>query len=158
MQHLIYSTINLGLILGIIGYLLRKPLGEFMSSRHHSTVKDIADVRDLARRAEEKFQDYSAKLKAIDVEVQSILNQAQRETAEIKKKIVENAEKISKTLIKDAGSSLDAMLVEVKAQIRREFAETLVARLEKQLSSSLTGEDRSRIQKEFSTQLQAVRA
>jgi F-type H+-transporting ATPase subunit b len=157
MQHLLFSSINLGIIIAVLAYFLRKPLADFMVSRHLDTVKEIKSVRELSRQAEEKFQDYSAKLKAIDVEVQSVTGQAQREADSLKKQIISNAEKISKTIIDEARGSLSSMLAEVTAQIRKDFVEGLIKELESRLSKSVTAADRERVQGDFSTQLKAVK-
>jgi len=156
MKHLLISTFNFSIFTAILVYLTRKPLMDFVAERKVLLARDLDDVRDRLRSAREKFDEYSAKLKAIDAEIAGYQQRTRAEAASTHAKIISEAKQTAGTVISDARTFSSAKMGELKAEISADLGAKVVERAEALLKQRLTKDDRVRLRKEFSSELEVV--
>lgn len=156
MHSLIAPTINLLALVGVLAYYLRQPLKEFVSQRHSFLRDEIQSVREQLRKAQGSYDEFTAKLKAIEVEAGALLDQARQDAAATRARIVDNAQKLSANIAIEAKSSAQNAFGDLRAQLRSELATQVVGRAEELLRERLTGDDKARIRREFSVQVESI--
>jgi F0F1-type ATP synthase membrane subunit b/b' len=156
MQTLIAPFINLLILVGVLVFYLREPLKVFAETRHHTIREDLESVRNQLRAAQEKHAEFSAKLRAVDAEVNGIKSQMVQDAQAMKSRIVAEAQKLSGNVIEDARHASAVLYTEFKSSLYSELGSRVLDRAEAILKERLTGDDRARIRKEFSSQVETA--
>lgn len=156
MSELFAPTINLIILVGILVYYTRHPIKKSVQDRHASLRDELARVRDLLRQAQEQYNEFSSKLKAIEAETTALRQQAVQDAEAAKQRLVNDAQRMSLGISSDARKAAESLYGELKSQLASEVGGRVLERAEAILRDRLTGDDRARIRKEFSTQVETV--
>jgi F0F1-type ATP synthase membrane subunit b/b' len=135
---------------------LRQPVRQFTLDRHHSISKELVEVREQLRTAQEKYNEFTGKLKSVDSETKALREQTQQEAIALKQRIQTEARHMSTVLVADAKSSSQNLFVELKEQLYHELMGRVIERTEKVVRDRITGADKDRISREFSLQLEKL--
>ncbi|MFL5812659.1 MAG: hypothetical protein ACJ763_03710 [Bdellovibrionia bacterium] len=156
MSELFAPTINLLILVGILVYYTRHPIKKSVEDRHTGLRDELARVRDLLRQAQEQYNEFSSKLKAIEAETTALRQQAIQDAEAAKQRLVNDAQRMSQGIASDARRGAESLYAELKTQLASEIGGRVLERAEAILRERLTGDDRARIRKEFSTQVETV--
>lgn len=154
MHTLIAPTINLLILLAVLGHYLKEPLKAFVTGRHDSIREELHSVRDQLSGAKKKFAEFSAKLTALGEEVSRLKAQSKVDAEAMRQRVLADAKKLSVNIKADAQASAQSLYGELKGQLRHELGAQVLDRAEAILKTRLTGDDRVRIRQEFSMQLE----
>ena len=146
----VYSVINFSVFSGMGFYYLRGPVKNYVSGRHTFMRDEVAKVREQLRSSQEKYEEFSAKLKAVDVEVVTIRENSQKDAAALKARMTAMAKQVAGTVIVEARSRATSLATECREQLRAEVGLRIVTRAQELILNRMTGDDRARIRKEFS--------
>lgn len=135
---------------------LKQPVRDFLQNRHESIKQEIQSVHDQLVQAQKMFDEFSAKLESIDQEIRDMREQSVQDIAQLKERVLEETERLSKMIISDATLASSSLYDEFKKELFGELSCKVLTRAEHILKDRLTGDDRSRLRKEFSMQLEAV--
>jgi F-type H+-transporting ATPase subunit b len=152
---MVAKFLNFFILFSGITYLVRKPLKEFVFTRHTTLREELETTRAMLAAAQKKFQEFSNRLHAMDSEIETLVRESREEAQGSKVRILTEAKKMSDTILIDSKKASETMLLEFKKQIKTEFAGQVLARAETILKSKLTGDDRVRLVKDFSKQVGA---
>ena len=153
MEALIGQAIHLGILIGLLYFVLRKPVRQFFSERHERIQREVDEVRVALRAAKERSEELSAKLKGIDAELASMRRAHLAEAERAKDIAVKNAERMSATLVQDAERSSEALFSDLKNEIVKDLGMRVLAAAEERIRSGLTAADRSRLRETFTAQV-----
>lgn len=153
MEKLILSTINLSIFLAILFYYTKKPLKEFVKNRHETIRNLVQQARQEIAAAKADFDEYSAKLKAVDSQVTALKKEVRLEAEDVSRQIVSSAKERSSLIVGDSRASVQAQVEDLRNEIKREFAVKVFERAEEAVQQRLTGADRDRIRREFSSRV-----
>lgn len=156
MSDLIYPTINLAILITIMVVYLREPISGYVRTRHETLRDELRRVRDLLANAKAKYDEFSAKLKAMEAEIHSLRDQAKQDAASAKSKILAEAQSLSATIVSDARKSAQGLYGQLRSELFTEVGGKVLDRAEAMLRERLTGDDRARIRNEFSSQVESV--
>jgi F-type H+-transporting ATPase subunit b len=156
METLIAPLINLLILVGMLVFFLRKPLRTFVEARHHTIRESLDSVHKELRSAQEKHAEFSAKLRAVDAEVSGLKAQIAQDAQAMKSRIVAEAQKLSSNVIEDAKHASAVLYTEFKSSLYSELGARVLDRAEAILKDRLTGDDRARMRKELSTQVETM--
>lgn len=157
MHQLIAPTFNFLVLIAILAYYLKQPIKDFVSNRHVSMRDELARVRELLKQAQSKNEEFVSKLKAIDAEVASLRQQMAQDAKSAKQRLVSDAQRLSATIVSDARMAAEGLYSDLRGQLHSELGSRILERAETLLRDRLTGDDRARIRKEFSSQVEGVR-
>ena len=157
MHSLIAPAINLGILLVVLFVYLKTPIQQFVSNRAVTVGQELKKVREMLRDAQEKHDEFSAKLKSIEIEVSALREQAKQDAQAAKLRILSEAQRACSTIVSDARSTSEGMYADLKTRLFSEIGQQILARTEVILRDRLTGDDRARIHSEFSTQVEAMK-
>ncbi|CAM6054216.1 unnamed protein product [Sphagnum tenellum] len=135
---------------------MKQPVKDFVLQRHHSIRKEIQEVRQDLKTAQEKYEEFSSKLKAVDTEVAALRTQTQQEIAALKQRILSNSAGFHSISLPMLSLLPEGLYLELKGQLYSDLSHQVLERAEILVRAQLTGEDRNFIQSEFSKQLEAV--
>jgi F0F1-type ATP synthase membrane subunit b/b' len=156
MSELFAPTINLLILVGILVYYTRHPIKKSVQDRHAGLRDELARVRDLLRQAQEQYSEFSSKLKAIEAETTALRQQAIQDAEAAKQRIITDAQRMSSGIANDSRKAAQSLYSELRTQLASEIGNRVLERAEVILRERLTGDDRARIRKEFSTQVEMV--
>jgi F0F1-type ATP synthase membrane subunit b/b' len=156
MSSLFAPFINFGMLVGFLTFKLRQPVKDFVANRHDGIRDEILSVQDQLRIAQEKFDEFSAKLKAIDVELAALKEQAKQDALAIQQKLVADGQKMASLIVSDARAAAGHLYQELRGQLYSDLSSHVLERAEKLLQDRLTGADRVRIRQEFSHQMESI--
>lgn len=157
MHTLIAPLINFVVLVTILTFAMRKPLKEMVRERHE-TLKDKLEAtqRELAS-AQKKFEEYSMKLRSLEGEIVDYRRNAVEDAEAMKTRIVHEAKKMADTIVIDAKKTAEAMGSEFKDKMRAELAQSVLVRAENMIRTKLSDNDRARIRKDFSKEVETSR-
>lgn len=150
MGSLFAPALNLGILLAILFYYLKGPFKNYVQSRHTLIRNDLGQVRELLRVAQERYEEFSAKLKAVDVEIASVRERSQQEAEQLRGRIVSHAKQAAGSILIEAKFRAESLVSESRDQLRAELGQNVVNQAERLIQNLLTGDDRARIRREFS--------
>ncbi|HLE00113.1 MAG TPA: ATP synthase F0 subunit B [Bdellovibrionota bacterium] len=153
MSGLILPFINLGVLIGILVYYTRKPLKSFVQSRHHTILSELKEAQDQLHRAQEQYEEFSAKLKAIGAEISAFRDQTRQEATQARARISADAKRVSAAVVTEARATAEGLVTELRGQLHAELMAGVISRAEKLIVARLTREDRVRIHQEFSKEI-----
>jgi F0F1-type ATP synthase membrane subunit b/b' len=156
MKALLFSFINLGILVALLVWKTKKPLLTYVAQRAEDIRSDVETVSELLHKAKIQNEEFSAKLKAIDAEVVALRKAARSEAEQSKKRLIEDARRLAGVIVSDARRAADAAGTDMRNQLRMELANKVVQTAEAKIREKLTGDDRARMRREFSRQVETV--
>lgn len=153
MLTLIAPLFNLIVLIVVLTVVLKEPLRAFVKQRHHQIGDAVEKTRQMLRDAHEQYDEFSAKLKAIDVEVAAIHKQAKQDAQGAHERILQEAQKLRNSIVSDARVNAENIFGDLKAQLRGEVAARVLDRVEILFRDRLTSDDRIKIRNDFSVQV-----
>lgn len=157
MNTLVAPFINFLILIGLLIYFLREPLHTFVSQRFETIRDTVKKVRDMLTQAQDQYDEFSAKLKAIDVEVAALHEQAKQGAHAAQTRVVQEAQRMSQLILADAKVSVENIFSDLRADLRIKLATQILERVEELVKDRLTGDDRAKIRQEFSIHVENVR-
>jgi F-type H+-transporting ATPase subunit b len=155
-KGLVFAAINLGLLIALLVWKTKQPLRDYVAQRAEKLRHEVQSVSELLQKAKIQNEEFTAKLKAIDAEVISMRQTAQAEAEASKKRLIEDARRLAQVIVSDAKRAAEAAGHDLKIQLRAELANKVVQTAEAQIRQKLTGDDRARMRREFSRQVETV--
>ena len=154
MHELIAPTINVSILIALLVHFLHKPIKTFVSERHKSLKEELERVAAQLRDAHDKFNEFSAKLKAIDAEITALNSQMRQDAETMKTRIISDVRRVANMIVIDAKAASETLFTDLKNQLRAELSAQVLERAEVILTARLTGDDKARIRREFSMQVE----
>jgi F-type H+-transporting ATPase subunit b len=149
-ETLIAPSVNLFLLVVVLGYYLVGPLKAFAATRQGSIRDQLEESRKLLAEARSKFEDFTSRVKGLSAEAATLQSQAEQDAKRSRDALVRAAEQLGSTIVSDAKAAAGAMRNDLVSSLRAEVAERALSRAEEQIRSRLTGEERARLRQEFS--------
>jgi F0F1-type ATP synthase membrane subunit b/b' len=156
MGTLVAPLANLAVLLGFLFYKLKGPFRAYVAGRHDNVGAELKRVRELLRQAQERHEEFSAKLKAIEVETSALREQARQDAQSAKLRILSEAQRLSGAIISDARGNAEGLFADLRQKLFAETGGRILDRAEKFVRERLTGDDRARIRQELSHQLETM--
>lgn len=153
MNPLVISALNLGILVTFLFVKLRTPIKGFVSQRHDQLRNELEEVRNRLAAAQKSYEDYAAKLKAVQTEVRMMQDEARSSALAASKELIMRSEGASKQIVENAQRMKSGFYDDLKSNLRKDLSDTIIAQAESRLRSKLTGDDRARLRKQFSAQL-----
>lgn len=157
MQTLMGIGIQLlnGIILAVaLGFILYKPVKEFMRKRTEGIQSKIDDTDAMMTKAQELIAEYDIKIKDIDKERIAILEAARFEAADESKIILEEAKKEANEIRKRSLDSVSADEKRLKEETRLYIIELASLMAEKYITQNIDNEMQDKIFEEALAQME----
>jgi F-type H+-transporting ATPase subunit b len=153
-----FMLINFAIFLGILSRLLFKPLKAMAASRHEEIRRNLDAASKLRAEAEAKLREYEDKVKNVDAEIDSLVAQLRAEAEAEKARIIANAEAEAQRLRADAQKQIDSELARVRAELKSQLVETVVATAESILTKNIGADDHRKMAERYVADLEKAGA
>lgn len=151
---LIFHFINLAILLGVIGYAVRRPVADLFRERARGIRAELTDSARQRDEANQRHQELVARLDKIEGEVDEMSNQAREAAAREEANLIERAEREAARIAEQASRSIRDETTRARNALRREAVELAVQLAENTLRSNVASEDQRALAKDFLDKLQ----
>jgi len=152
--HLIPNFINFGILVGFLGFKLKKPFRDFVANRHQSIRDQLGTVRDQIALSQKQSAEISNKLKNFENEVSSIRAQLTAESNALREKIVANAKQQALNIVQDSKAASNSVIGEFQSGLVKEYGLRVIELAEKKIRAQLKQEHQHSIRRAFTTQME----
>jgi F0F1-type ATP synthase membrane subunit b/b' len=154
MQSLLFPFLNLAALVALIVWKTKGPFVVFMAARRKTVEDELKRTAAALAEATSKQKEFDARLKGLAVEIEALRSQSRRDAEAKGLQILTEAKRLGDQIVSDARMAGDQMVVDFRAQLVAETAHQVIGRAERALKARLTGDDRVRFNREFSSQLE----
>jgi F-type H+-transporting ATPase subunit b len=142
----------------IIGFLLTvwilkafawEPLLKMLEDRRNKIAGDIDDAEKIKADAERLLDDYNAKLRDIEAEARSKIQDAVTEGNRIASEIRENAREEARKIVEKSREELSRDIAKARVQLRDEMVSMAVRGAEKIIAAKLDEAEHKRLLEDF---------
>ena len=145
---LIANIVNLAIMLFILWYFARKPIGKYFLERSRKIRQAIEEAEKLKKENEEKYKNISDKMERIEEETQTLKKEliaaAVAENERVIAEARERAEQLRTSTLRLIEFEQEAMV----DRLRREIAAQVIEKAEKMVKDKIRLADHDRITKE----------
>jgi F-type H+-transporting ATPase subunit b len=153
-RELIYHVINFAILVGALGFILRKPLEDFLTARSASIRKSLEEGRKALEAAEAQLHAVEEKLQRLEAEVAAFKAAAahdiKAESARLKQASAEEAARI----LESARAQIETAVRGAKLDLKAFAAQQAVAQAEGLIRARLGGAERERLVSQFAESLE----
>jgi len=135
-----WKFINLAIFVGILVYLVKKPLGNAFKAKREAIRSELIKAEAEKQAALTQLMSAEAKLASIDVEKAAILKKATEDADAEKALIAEQAKAEVIKLRQQAESEISRLEQQTRAELRRFSAEESVRLAEEKLRAKINAE------------------
>jgi F-type H+-transporting ATPase subunit b len=155
LMDFVWEAGNLLLLLGILVYLGRKPVLNYMSERRQRIQDNLANSERLLKEAEARLAEWNQKASKLDVEIEELRQMARERAEQERAKILEDARATAERIKRDAASGVDREVERAKQALRDEASDLSVELAGKLLEEHVTDGDRDRLVDEFVAEIES---
>ncbi len=142
------QTVNFSILVGVLVYFLRKPVGSFLKERSELLKKSIDEAARARASAAEKLAAIEARMARLSEEVAEMNRKMDAEADEETLRIREAARVEVERLHAQVKFAADQEVKKARAELRREAAELSARAAEEIVSKTITPEDQERMVRE----------
>lgn len=143
----VWKFVNLAIFIGILIYLVKKPLGEAFKAKREAIRAELIKAEEEKKAALAQLTAAEAKLAAIESEKATILRNAREEAEAEKANILKQTELEVAKMREQAESELNRLAQQTKLELRRFSAEESVRLAEEKLRRQIDAENDARLVK-----------
>lgn len=148
-----WHTVNLFILLGVLGYAVRRPLADTFRSRALAIRTELTSSATAREEAHQRHQDLVARLQRIESEVRLMEQQAAVDAQQEEEKLVERANREAQRIAEQAERNLRDETNRARQALRSEAVELAVRLAEATLTQKVTAADRQALARDFLTSL-----
>jgi F-type H+-transporting ATPase subunit b len=147
------SVVNFAVLLGILIYFGRKPLGAFLVARRKEVEEGLAEAARLKKEAEAKYKEYSERLEKLDEEIKRMTDAIAEAAQKDKQRIIEEAGARAQRLKQDTERLIEQQMKQLQADVMHEVVDSSVKAAESVLRDKLNAEDQQKLARDYATEL-----
>ena len=152
-KDLIFRLMNFGVLVGVLIFLLRKPMAKALEARRQGIRDQLDDLEKQKQEAERQLAEYKERFGRLDEEVEKIVADYIQQGEAAKAKILEEAKAGAEKLREQAKKNIEHEFQTAKQQLKAEMAEQAVAMAEEIIKEHIKDEDQNRIIDEYLTKV-----
>lgn len=154
-EGLLWPSVNLLILLGVLVYFARKPVQQYFSERRSGISGELDEVAQLKKDAEERFSRWQRRLADLESELDGIRTTA-RERAETEREhILADARASAERIRRDATAAIEQEVRRAHDRLRQEASDLAVELAAGMLKEQVGEADRERLLDEFITRIEA---
>jgi len=139
------KAFNLMVIISVLVYFLRKPIGNFFARRSADIQRRIREAEQARDEAQVRLADIQARLEKLDAEVEEIRRQAEADAQAERQKILAQTEQDVEKMRQRARNEIENLKMQTIRELREYTATRVVELAGDVLRRELTAEDEERL-------------
>jgi ATP synthase F0 subunit b len=153
----IAKLVNLLLFVGLMFYFLRRPIIGSFRGRQESIRSELMHAEEERAAAEARLEEVKSRLANLDVEVEAIKANAQKEAAEERARVERATEAEIRKIREQARREIESAGKAARAELRAFTAEQSVKLAEEMIRRDIRPEDDAHLTREYVEELGGVR-
>ena len=145
----VWKFVNLLLFIGVLIFLLRRPIGASMVARRDAIRQELMRAQEERRAALSKLEEVEARLARLDAEVETVRAQAKREAEAERESITRSTAEETRRLREQAQREIESAGKAARQDLRRYAAEQSVRLAEDLIRRDIGTEDDARLMNEY---------
>jgi len=154
-HELLYKIVNFVILVGGLGYVLRKPLAEFFSSRSASIQKALEEGRKALEASQGQLRQVEEKLRGLEAEIAAFKASSAREMEAERQRLQQASAEEAARLLESARAQVETALRGAKQDLKNYAAQQSVARAEELIRTRLDDAGRRRLVSQFMATLES---
>ena len=142
------QVVNFSILVGVLVYFLRKPVGVFLKERAQLLKNSIDEAARARASAAEKLLSIDVRLSKLSEEIAKMNRKMETEAAGEKQRLHEAAQAEIERLHAQVRFAADQEVKKARTELRREASELSASAAEEIVSKTITPEDQERIVRE----------
>jgi F-type H+-transporting ATPase subunit b len=148
-HELLYEIINFAILVGGLGYLLRKPLAEFFTSRSASIQKSLDEGRKALEASQAQLKAVEEKLRGLASEIAAFKASAVLEMEAERQRIQQGSVEEGARILESARAQTKVAVRAAKLDLKRYAAQKSVTVAEELIRARLDDSSRKRLVTQF---------
>ena len=148
--------LNFGILVGVLVYLLRSPLGIYLHDRSRQVRKDLVAAAEMRQRASEQIAEIDRRLAALPGEIETLRARGAEEIAAEEARIRQAAEAERQRLLEQTKRAIDLQLRVARRELVKDAAELAVGVAAERIKRTITDEDQLRLVDRYVGQVRAA--
>jgi F-type H+-transporting ATPase subunit b len=144
-----YAIVNFGIFLAIMWKLAGKNIAQMVRDRHDRIKKDLEEAARLQKAAQGKLEEYGRRVKDVEREVETLLEQVRKEAEADRARIIAAAEEQAKKIKEDAQKQIEAEIARARTELRRGVIEAAMASAEEALKKNIGADDQRKMAEKY---------
>jgi F-type H+-transporting ATPase subunit b len=140
-----WKWFNLLILLGGVGYLLKKPALEFFETRKKEITSGLERARTAQEESLRRMNDIEKRLGRLSEEIASLRTQADAESAKEREKILADARRDMERLVDQSRQEVDRIARGIERDIKTKIADAVIDRAGHTLETQMTEDDQKRV-------------
>jgi F-type H+-transporting ATPase subunit b len=145
----VWKFANLLLFIGVLIFLLRRPIGASMVARRDAIRQELMRAQEERRAALAKLEEVEARLARLDAEVETVRAQAKREAEAERESITRSTAEETRRLREQARREIESAGKVARQDLRRYAAEQSVRLAEDLIRRDIGADDDTRLMNEY---------
>lgn len=156
LMDLFWRVVNFAALMIILVKFGAKPIGNALSGRQAQVKAEVEDLEARRAKAEQEFRDFTAKLSAMEGEVDTIVERAVAQAEIEKAKILEKAEQAAADIKRAADQAIQNEITNAKRTLREDVADQAAVMAEELIVKNLNADDQVKIVEDYLAKVGAV--
>jgi len=141
----VFKWVNLIILLGALGYLLKKPAMEFFDGRKAEIVNGLERAKRAQDEAKERMAELENRLSRLSAEIAAMKTQVDQEAASEKSRIVAEAQREVDRIVEQSRQEMERIAHGVQREIKESVADVVIDRASQKLQTKMTADDQKRV-------------
>ena len=151
---IIRHLFNLAVLLGLLGFLLKTPIRDFLAFRRTTVKEQLDDAWTAKTGAEERYSELQGRLDNFSAELETILTRV-REDADIERaRIIAQAERSASQMAAAAERTVTEEVRRARAELRAEAIDLALGMAESAIGGGVNDDDHSRLASNYLSKMQ----
>lgn len=142
------QAVNVAILVGVLVYLLKKPLSSYLKERSELLRKSIDDAAKARAEAAEKLSAIQARMVRLSGEIEEMNRRMESEAGEEARRLRDLAQAEIARVREQSRFAAEQEVKKAREELRREAADLSAAAAEEMVKKSVTPDDQERIVRE----------
>ena len=144
-----WRVMNFVVLMGMLGFVLRKPVSEALSGRIASIREQLDSLEQEKAAAQKRLAEYEGKIALLEDEAAKIIDQYTTQGESAKARILQEASASAEKLEEQAKKNIEQEFKNAKKQLQAEIMEKALENAEELIKKSIEAEDQERLVDEY---------
>jgi F-type H+-transporting ATPase subunit b len=156
MTHLpaLSSFINFAVLMGLLIFLLRKPVTAFLQDRSQTLSKELTESEKLRAQAQAMLAQYQEKMNQLDAEVETILTKAKQDGQKLRDEILQQAQRQAAQTMENAKLAANNQADVMIENLQKEIMAAALAQASQKVAKKADTSDHQQYVNQFMEELQ----
>jgi len=151
---IIRHLVNLVVLLGILGFVLKTPIRDFLAFRRTTVKEQLEDAWDAKTGAEERYSELQGRLDNFSAELETILEHVREDADTERARIIAQAERSASQMAAAAERTVAEEVRRARSELRAEAIDLALGMAEQAIGSGVSSSDHERLASNYLSKMQ----